>query len=294
MIEKDTGTSTRLQTLQKDLDAAGKREALQLFWKEVKEHGAPLVEESEGDDGYCLVTFVWQASEKLRGVLLISLMTNPTEHPMTHLPGTDVWYLSLRLPSNLRATYQFFPDELSASGKESVASPWAEYRPDPFNPNTFAFYTEEEDPTDFKMTRSVLELPEAPPQPWIEPQENVPKGKVQVHSMASNILGNERRVWVYTPSGYKPGTDKPYPLLVLLDGWAYAFLMPTFTILDNLIAAGEIPPTVAVLPDSLGPETRMKELVFSQPFNDFLVTELLPWVLTQYAVPSCHLASSPR
>ena len=273
MIEKGTGISMRLQTLQKELES-GKRESLQRFWKEVKEQGAPLVEEIESDNGHRLATFLWQADEKLKDVSLISLMTNPTEYPMTHLPDTDLWYLSLQLPSDLRTTYQFF------------LLPWAKNCPDPFNPNIFAFYTEKEDPTDIKLTRSVLELPDAPSQPWIEPQENVAKGKVQIHTMESKILGNERRVWVYTPHGYKPGTDEPYPLLVLFDGWAYAYLMPTFTILDNLIAAGEIPPIVAVLPDSLDAEIRMKELVYYQPFNTFLVTEFLPWVLTQYAVTS--------
>ena len=277
--------SPRLQRLKEGLDA-GNTETLQLFWKEAEEHGTPLVEKIEGDEQHCLVTFLWKANENLIQVALVSMMTNPTKQLMKHLPGTDIWYLSLRLPSDLRATYQFFPDELPASLQESSDSPWAEYRPDPFNPNRFAFYTEDEDPTEVKLTRSVLELPDVLPQPWIEPQAGVAKGKLQLHNLQSNILGNERRVWVYTPAGYRAGTDTPYPLLVLFDGWAYAYLMPTFTILDNLIAAGEIPPTVAVLPDSLDTDIRMKELVFHQPFNDFLATEFLPWILTQYAVTS--------
>jgi enterochelin esterase family protein len=60
--------------------------------------------------------------------------------------------------------------------------------------------------------------------------------------------------------------------------------MPTFTILDNMIADQVIRPTVTVLVDSLDMESRMKELSFHPPFNDFLVTELLPWVLMQYSV----------
>jgi enterochelin esterase family protein len=71
---------------------------------------------------------------------------------------------------------------------------------------------------------------------------------------------------------------------VLFDGWAYANLMPTFTILDNMIADMVIRPTVAVLVDSLGTESRMKEMTFHQPFNDFLTTELLPWIMRQYSV----------
>ena len=165
-----------------------------------------------------------------------------------------------------------------------MTAPWAAYRPDPFNPKTFAFYDDEEDPTGVKLTRSVLELPDAQPQPWIEPDPLVLKGKVQLHQFHSDFLGNERRVWVYSPAKYTAGLGKPYSLLVLFDGWAYARLIPTFTILDNLIADRVIPPLVTVLVDSLDAETRLKELVFHRPFNNFLVTEFLPWVLTQFAI----------
>ena len=285
MNVKETSVSPRLVGLQQNLEA-GNTKALEYFWKEIKEQGTPLIEEVEGDDQHRLVTFLWQASGELLSVALVSLMTKPTTYDMTHLPDTDLWYVTLRLPSDLRATYQFFPEGRSASAQDANVSPWAAYRPDPFNPNVFAFYTEDEDPTEVKLTRSVLELPYASSQPWIKVQEGVAKGKVHLHQLSSNILGNERSVWVYSPAKYTGGLGKPCPLLVLFDGWAYAYLIPTFTILDNLIAAGEIPPTIAVLPDSLDTEVRLKELVFHQPFNDFLVTELLPWVLARYAVTS--------
>jgi enterochelin esterase family protein len=211
-------------------------------------------------------------------------MTKPTTYPMTRLLDTDLWYITLQLPANLRATYRFLPSDLPASAKGAFDASRADYRSDPFNPKVFAFYDDKEDPTGVKMTHSVLELPNVAPQPWIEPQGYVSKGKVQLHQLQSRILRNERRVWVYSPAKYTAGLGKPYPLLVLFDGWAYARLMPTFTILDNLVADRVIPPTVVVLLDSLDRETRSKELVFHRPFNDFLVTEFLPWVLTQYAI----------
>ena len=46
---------------------------------------------------------------------------------------------------------------------------------------------------------------------------------------------------------------------------------------DNLIADSAIPPVVAVLPDSLDSETRMRELRLHEPFVEFLTSELLPW-----------------
>jgi enterochelin esterase-like enzyme len=211
-------------------------------------------------------------------------MTKPTTYPMTRLLDTDLWYITLQLPSNLRTTYQFLPTDVPASTKGTIDAFCEDYRPDPLNPKMFAYYDDKEDPTGVKLARSVLELPDAAPQPWIEPQEFVSKGKVQLHQLQSKILGNERRVWVYSPAKYTAGLGQPYPLLVLFDGWAYARLIPTFTILDNLVAARVIPPAVVLLLDSLDTETRSKELVFHRPFNDFLVTEFLPWVLTQYVI----------
>lgn len=53
--------------------------------------------------------------------------------------------------------------------------------------------------------------------------------------------------------------------------------LPIAPTLDNLIAAGEIPPLVAVLPDAVDLPTRRAELSCHAPFVDFLTDELLPW-----------------
>ena len=283
MAKKGTAISPRLQRLQEQLEV-GKNKALKMFWEEVKEQGSPLIEQTEGDDQHRLVTFLWRASGELMSVALVSLMTNPSRYYMTLVPETDLWYLSLHLPSNLRATYQFFPQERSASVKKNESITRDPYLPDPLNPNIFRFYTETEDPTGVKFARSVLELPDASSQLWIAPQKGVAKGKVHLHTMESKILGNERRVWVYSPAKYTAELGAPLSLMILFDGWGYANLMPTFTILDNLIADQLIPPTVVVMPDSLDTETRLKELVFHLPFNQFLVSELMPWIYRQYAV----------
>lgn len=76
--------------------------------------------------------------------------------------------------------------------------------------------------------------------------------------MHSDILQNDRNIHVYTPSGYSQNQE-PYDLLMLFDGTIYADSLDLPTILDNLIAAGRIKPTVAVLLDS---PNRWKELFF--------------------------------
>ena len=63
----------------------------------------------------------------------------------------------------------------------------------------------------------------------------------------SGILKNERKLWIYTPSGYSKSGAR-YPLLVLFDGDRNVKWIPA--ILDNLIAQKRIPPMVAALIDN--------------------------------------------
>jgi enterochelin esterase family protein len=157
---------------------------------------------------------------------------------------------------------------------------------DPLNPRRHVFPAAPDDPEDEDLVASVVEGPDAPPLHWSVERDGVPRGSVDEHRVASDRLGNERRVFLYTPPHYDPGRE--YPLLVCLDGWGYVndAYVPTQTVLDNLLAAGEIPPLVAVLPDSLDRETRMRELFLHEPFVDFLVDELLPWAHRQRSFTS--------
>jgi enterochelin esterase-like enzyme len=125
----------------------------------------------------------------------------------------------------------------------------------------------------------------APPQPYHERRLDVPRGHIEMFHLRSTILGNERRVWVYTPPGYT-SEGEAYGLLVLFDGLAYIDLVPTPVILENLLAEGKIPPVVGVLIDSLSHEVRSRELACYQPFVDYLTQELLPWVRYGYHVTS--------
>ena len=84
-------------------------------------------------------------------------------------------------------------------------------------------------------------------------------------------------MYTYAPPGYD--ASSAYPLVLCFDGWAYVndAYVPLPTVLDNLISEGRIPPLVAILPDSLDHDTRMRELVLDAAFVEFLVEELLPW-----------------
>jgi enterochelin esterase-like enzyme len=124
---------------------------------------------------------------------------------------------------------------------------------------------------------SLVELPGAPERRWSAARDSVAAGAVESYELRSAGLGTERRVWTYTPPGYDPG--ETYPLVVCFDGSAYVDdgYVPLPTVLDNLIGEGAIPPVVAVLPDSLDNETRLRELVLHEPFVEFVTAKLLPW-----------------
>ncbi len=105
--------------------------------------------------------------------------------------------------------------------------------------------------------------------------------------MKSNAVNAERAVTVYTPAGYDPGGgDNGF--LVVFDGEASggdiagSDPLPVPEILDNLIAAKRVAPTVAVFVE--GGESRDRDLGCSPPFAEFVARELVPWARSRYGV----------
>src|SRR5207244_265753 len=109
---------------------------------------------------------------------------------------SDVWYLSARLPRGARFAYSISPnDALENPAFGQFRSKGA--RPDPLNPNHWS------------DTQSMVELPGAVPQPWILKKAGVPEGKIDKQRIKSDLLDNERDIWVYVPPNYKP-VGAPY------------------------------------------------------------------------------------
>jgi len=157
-------------------------------------------------------------------------------------------------------------------------------RTDLLNPKRWRDDTESVDAPQFRGS-SVLEMPDAPPQPWIAPRLGVQAGRVERHQFNSPTLNNEREIAVYLPPQYSPHAE-PYPLIVLFDEDAYLSLIPTPT--DNLISEARIPPVVALLVGN-APRARSSELPCNPAFTRALVTELLPWAHGVY-----NFTSDPR
>ncbi len=266
--------------------ASGNRDALETFWQEIIERGTPLIESLEDDNEHNLVTFLWRDKGNTKNVVVFAGPAgweNPSNSQMAQVLNTDVWYKTYRVRSDLRTIYLLSSNDPLTELKYGVEEFGTRAIPDPLNPRQFVYPKDEEDPNDRNIVVSIVELPGAPSQPWITPRPDVAKGKVEMHRLRSAILDNERRIWVYTPPNYTT-SDEPYGLLLVFDGVAYIDLVPTPTILDNLLSEGKLPPLIAVIPDSLNQETRSRELPCHQPFVDFLTQELMSWVYEHYHV----------
>jgi hypothetical protein len=271
MPNNTTIQSRQLHTLCMAIQSEG-QEAVDSFWNRLqKSNGAPLVEPLDSCSESKLVTFLWRTETPIVRLTLISLLADREHSAFTRLGDTDLWTLSCPVGRDVRATYQFFPES-----EEDIKHPvtdmlerFAKYRHDPLNPRTYVFEKDEEDPNGFELTRSVLEMADAPAQPWNARRPESPEGRMEMHRLGSEVLDNERRIWIYTPAGYDPNREQPYDVLVMFDGTGFATMSPLPTILDNLIESGVIPPLVAIMPCSLSQSQRLKELLLHQPFNEF-------------------------
>jgi enterochelin esterase family protein len=259
--------SPRLSVLKNELEH-GNRSALERFWTEAKGN-APLVEKFPNDEGLLLVTFLLRAGSEISSVLLQGGPPTPPQKWLTRLADTDLWFRTDPIPQDARFTYGYEvrTNQNTPLEVDAIA--------DALNKRSFD-------------GRSFVELPAAPPQLWIERLPGVPEGKVTLSKIQSKCLGADRDIGVYTPAGYSP-KGKPCNILIVFDGQAYHELVPLPVILDNLIATGHIPPTIAIGIPNPSHEIRQRDLHCYDPFADFVAKELIPWARKNY-----NISSDPR
>ena len=240
------------------------------FWSEVAKEGTPLIEPSNEGDKHQLVTFLWRGTSETRSVLIVIdpfTAARPQDYVMRRVEHSDIWHLTVRMPRDARFIYRVSVNDQAGPGFFGDLKPDAAVA-DPLNRNSW-------------LGHSAVELPGAPPQPWIVRTPGTPEGKIERHRITSHILSNERDVWVYTPARYL-SDSRPHALLVLFDGLANIQLL-SVPVIDNLIEASRIPATVAVFVSHPG-GSRMQELDGNPKFGEFLATELLPWLRARYNV----------
>lgn len=281
--------SLRITTLSKAIKD-GDKQALEKFWHYVEQVGAPLLEPIPGQDNW-LVTFIYRTTQQANHRLLLGTPANfdALNHRLINLENTDLWYLSLILPPQLRTVYGILPnaptlpeDFIDQPDFALLGSYFTALQndliPDPFNKKGYivpqGIWL---NPKDIHL--SLLELPNAPLQPWAQKKKGIAEGSVTQFRFKSRVLGNERNVWLYMPPPVLKEEEKNRALLVFFDGDAYTSIVPTPTILDNLISAKKIPPCIAVFFDNPDDPTRDRELGCNPLMTRFITEELLPAVL---------------
>jgi enterochelin esterase-like enzyme len=245
--------------------------------------GTPLIDSIPDDPRYSQLTFVWRGTAQTRNIAVIGTFLKAPLVAMTRVDGSDVWYLTTRVPSGARFAYWLAENTPMVTEGPQVPVMLAALQADPLNPHRTCAPD-----APLKGCKSNVEMPGAPAQPWSIKHADTPAGTIKAFTLRSERLGNERAVSVYTPHGYR-SDGAPPALLIVFDGSSYISVLPTPVILDNLIAAARIPPTVAVFIDNPDQETRTRELTPNPVFPDFLVEELLPWIHARY-----HVTGDPR
>jgi hypothetical protein len=115
---------------------------------------------------------------------------------------------------------------------------------------------------------------------------------IGVHrTVHSDILAEDRELWIHTPTGYDPTGTARYPVLYLLDGPGH--FHHASGVLEFLAAQNRMPPMIVVAVENtdrtrdLTPPTRDTSAQFrtaggASAFLRFLRDELRPWVGREY------------
>lgn len=172
------------------------------------------------------------------------------------LDGSDAWAASFPMPGDARFEYKLavhshgrqrlYIDQLNQS---RVANPWG------FNSELLG--------ADYRSPTWATLLP------------GVARGTVTRLELESEVYGSNRPVHIYTPAA-----GDARALLVVHDGDDYLRFAGLAKVLDNLIAAGEIPPVAAVLAD---PDNRLAEYRASPAHAAHIVEEVIPLAVREVA-----------
>lgn len=145
-------------------------------------------------------------------------------------------------------------------------------------------------------TQSMVHVPGPSSLPW--EVNNVPRGALHRHFYRSEVVGDDRDYYVYTPPGYDPQGRTQYPVLYLLHGFSddargWTDVGRAHVILDNLIAQKKAKPMLVVMPLGYGapeivtrtgmrnPQLRMRNF---ERFREALLAEMIPQVERAYRV----------
>lgn len=262
-----TAEPTRFSPRPLDADSLLRRYAyapageVDAFWAQMAVRGTPLWSTPEGEDE-ADVTFVWRASaveEHPDGMASVHVHVNRVtdkEHYdagfMRHVPGTDIWVLTLSLSPTLRSCYGFTPlrrGEQPADGPPELCTYWTRRDPLSLCPPLA-------DHGPYGL--SVLAGPQAPDQTEWESAATLRglHGGVIREPRPLPSDGRPRDHWLYLPpTALRNGREASrgadsrtpgLPLLTLFDAETWFGEMSLPQALENAMESGRIP-EIAVL-----------------------------------------------
>lgn len=264
-------------TLQQLAKTGFQPDEIRIFWEKIVKAGTPLIEKSEGNER--IITFLQRGAKQ--NVFLLGAPSGDHEK-LVRLGTTDIWYKSFKVPSDTRFSYQLAVDvpEIKGTPQEKRMAISYTVKADPLNLKLYPV-----DAPDPYNQESVVELENAPAQNWIPAQSRLVSSdnrKVTTENfyISSLKLGNRHKITLYKTKGVtKRGVGKngiePVVLFVF-DGEEYQTRVPLPAILDKMVEAQVIAPTIAVFIHNIDRKSRMQELPGNPDFADFLAFELLP------------------
>lgn len=191
-------------------------------------------------------------------VVLRGDMLQERSEPLQRLEQTTFWFDRRSYEPDARLDYHLLVDDLDVG--------------DPRNPLAA--------PSGFGP-RAELRMPRySAPELW-RPRADVPHGTLErFDAVTSRAYPATRTVWVYTPPGFDP--TRRYPSVYFHDGGDYLHLGGAAAIFDNMIAAGSIPPCVAVLINPSVEYGRVHDYDFNPRYAAFVCAELVPQIDRRY------------
>jgi len=292
----------------------------------------PFIEVINNNDINQMVTFIYRADPpdvKPVNIYLYSAVVPlfSEQSKLLKVPETDIYYLSLVLPSSLRTTYSFLnltdtqiKDEnipadpviptLTGDFKKKhilLSQLYANNKveTDPHNKKKIVYYIDFELEDKPFGVESILELPSAPKQLYIPTIEQIKDERNTLKSekrftehllnfsdtslkTQKDYLNQDRKYWIYLPKDYD--SKQQYPLILFLDGSYFIESIPIPSILERMINQNEIPSSIAVFLDCSS-ERRQHEYYCDAQFTQFIITDFIPILREKHSLSITHDAS---
>jgi enterochelin esterase family protein len=271
--------SPRVENLIREIENNSTK-AIDCFWESIEKEGTPIIESIEDDADNVLITFLYKSDKGIDNIVIYGAFPGYRyeENLMEQISNTNIWFKTYKLRNDVKFKYSFslnytFDKDYENIKKQSLI--------DPLNQKKVVFIKDGEDPESEEEISSLVIMNNVKPEIWTKRTGSKTKGKLELHRFYSNIMNTTRRIWVYTPYGYSEVNEK-CDLVVLTDGFDHINYLSAEAVLDNLISANKISPTVCVFIDNAF--NRFEELTCNEELSRFIASELILWVYDNYNV----------